>query len=189
MMYQPFLCFLQSNLWFITSTGADDVSNNDLIPHILLQLWNTKIPLFQQSVLKWYQEYMENKLSTTLAKLVAMADDECQVLKPSHQWVEIIDQSIAAMQAAFQTTNGQSLENFKSLAAKTQQHCNMHRPGNPDHYESDNLTTINIGYSLPLKTCQCPDTFMGGFGISAPSVGIMGVGYAPIMMTHTGHPR
>jgi hypothetical protein len=125
-----FLCFLQGNLWFITSTRADDVSNTDLIPHILLQLWNTKIPLFQQSVLKWHQEYMENKLSTTLTKLVAMADDECQLLNHSHQWVETIDQSIAAMQAAFQITNGQSVEIFKSLAADlstlTQQHCNMH---------------------------------------------------------------
>jgi hypothetical protein len=134
-----FLRFLQNNLRLITSTGAEDTSNNDLIPHILLQLRNTKIPLFQQSILKWHREYMENKLSTTPMKLVAMADDECQILKHSHQWVETIDPSIAAMQATLQITHGQSAEVFKSLAAHlstlTQQHRDTSRVGNSDHYD------------------------------------------------------
>lgn len=134
-----FLRFLQDNLRLITSTGAEETSNNDLIPHILLQLRNTKIPLFQQSILKWHREYMENKLSTTPMKLVAMADEECQVLKHSHQWVETIDPSIAAMQAAFQTTTGQSAEIFKSLAAHlstlTQQHQDVPRMGNLDYHD------------------------------------------------------
>ena len=92
-----FLWFLQNNLRLITSTGASDTANNDLIPHILLQLRSTTIPIFQQSVLQWQRNYMENKLALMPSNLVTLADEECQVLKHSSQWVETIDPSVAAM--------------------------------------------------------------------------------------------
>lgn len=75
---QAFLRFIQDNLCLITSTGAEDGMRNDLIPHLLLQLCNTKIPMFQQPVLKWHRKYMENNLKITPLTLVTMADNECQ---------------------------------------------------------------------------------------------------------------
>jgi len=85
------LCFLQNNLYLISSTGATDTSNNDLLPHILNQLGRSKTPLFQQAILKWHCKYMEGKLSLTPMQLVQMADEESQILWHSNQWVETID--------------------------------------------------------------------------------------------------
>ena len=61
------------------------------------QLCMTTIPVFQQSVLKWQQEYFENTLQLTPTSLVIKADQECQVLKHEGQWVEILDPSILAL--------------------------------------------------------------------------------------------
>jgi hypothetical protein len=112
-----FLRFLQNNLRLITSTGASNTDNNDLIPHILLQLRSTTIPIFQQSVLKWQRNYMENKLALTPSTLVTLADEECQVLRHSNQWVETIDPSIAAMQAMLQTNTAGSKQFLQTLSA------------------------------------------------------------------------
>jgi hypothetical protein len=112
-----FLRFLQDNLRLIISTGVADRTHNDLIPHILLQLRSTTIPFFQQSVLKWQRDYMENTLILTPSSLVTLADEECQVLKHSCQWVETIDPSIAAMQAMLQSTKDGSTQFFQTLAA------------------------------------------------------------------------
>jgi hypothetical protein len=114
---QDFLRFLQDNLRLITSTGADTTNHTDLVPHILLQLRTTSIPVFQQSVLQWQREYMENKLNLTPSSLVTMANEECQVLKHANQWVEIIDPSIVAMQALISSNREGSAHLFKSLAA------------------------------------------------------------------------
>jgi hypothetical protein len=57
---QGFLSFLQDNLRLITSAGVDKMDHTDLVPHILLQLRTTTIPVFQQSVLTWQHEYMKN---------------------------------------------------------------------------------------------------------------------------------
>jgi hypothetical protein len=80
---QAYLQFLQNILYLITSTGASDTDHNDLVPQILLQLCQTRIPVFQQSVLKWHRKYMENELKLTPTTLVSMADEECQVLQHS----------------------------------------------------------------------------------------------------------
>jgi hypothetical protein len=140
-----FLRFLQDNLRLITSTGASDTAHNDLIPHILLQLRTTTIPLFQQSVLKWQRNYMENSLTLTPSTLVSMADEECQVLKHSCQWVETIDPSVAAMQAMFQTNKEGSAKFFQTLAAnftelsKKQREFNKSYNNNrDDRYGSNN---------------------------------------------------
>jgi hypothetical protein len=45
---------------------------------------------------------MENSLKVSPMKLVSMADEECQILKHSNQWVETIDPSIVAMNALVQ---------------------------------------------------------------------------------------
>jgi hypothetical protein len=114
---QEFLRFLQDNLRLITSTGEDTTAHTDLVPHILLQLRTTTIPVFQQSVLTWQREYMENKLKLSPSSLVTLADQECQVLKHANQWVETIDPSVAAMQALLQTNKEGSAQIFKTLAA------------------------------------------------------------------------
>jgi hypothetical protein len=114
---QGFLIFLQDNLRLITSAGADKTDHTDLVPHILLQLRMTMIPIFQQSVLTWQREYMENKLKLTPSSLVTLADEECQVLKHANQWVETIDPSIVAMQALFHNNKEGSANIFKSLTA------------------------------------------------------------------------
>jgi hypothetical protein len=114
---QVFLRFLQDNLRLITSAGANKADHTDLVPHILLQLRTTTIPIFQQSVLNWQREYMENKLKLTPSSLVTMADEECQVLKHANQWVETIDLSIVAMQALLHTNKEGSATIFKSLVA------------------------------------------------------------------------
>jgi hypothetical protein len=49
---QVFLRFLNDNLTLITSTGSNANEHKDLIPHILLQLCSTTIPIFQQSILQ-----------------------------------------------------------------------------------------------------------------------------------------
>jgi len=99
-----YLRFLNNNLRVITSTGDAEDAHNDLIPHLFLQLRHTTIPMFQQAVLRWQRKYMENSLKLNPITLVTLADEECQVLKHSSQWVETIDPSVTAMQALFQTT-------------------------------------------------------------------------------------
>jgi hypothetical protein len=97
-----YLRFLQNNLRIITSTGDADTAHNDLLPHIFMKLQNTTIPLFQQKILTWQCNYMENKLKVSPMQLISMADEECQVLKNSNQWVRTIDLSIVAMKALVQ---------------------------------------------------------------------------------------
>lgn len=99
---QKYLRFLQDNLCIITSTGDADTTHHDLLPHIFTQLRNTTIPLFQQHLLTWQRKYMENTFKVSPLQLVSMADEECQILKHSNQWVETIDPSIVAMKALFQ---------------------------------------------------------------------------------------
>jgi len=75
---------------------------NDLLPHIFMQFHHTTIPLFQQKVLQWQRSYMESTLAVSPMTLVTMADEECQILRHSNQWVEMIDPSVVAMKALFQ---------------------------------------------------------------------------------------
>ncbi len=82
---QGFLQFFQDNLWLIALIGDLESAYNDLVPHILLQLHTTEIPIFQQSTLKRHREYMESKLQLTPSNLVMIVDDECQVLRHSNQ--------------------------------------------------------------------------------------------------------
>jgi hypothetical protein len=162
-----FLRFLQDNLRLITSAGHDDEAHNDLIPHILLQLRNTKIPIFQQTILKWHRQYMENKLKLTSNKLVTMADEECQILKHFHQWVETIDPSIVAMQALIQSTSGQSNDILKSLAANlstfTQKGRDHYQQQHQNRYGDSRRNSTNTPdwvYTPPQDLTQ-PRTFNG----------------------------
>jgi hypothetical protein len=125
-----YLQFLQRNLRVITSTGDADTLHNDLLPHIFMQLRSTTIPIFQQKVLEWQQNYMENKLQTSPFKLVKMADDECQILKHSLQWVETIDPSVVVMQAVFQATTQGNTDLFQSIAANLSALTKMQQPYN-----------------------------------------------------------
>lgn len=146
---QEFLRFLKNNLRLNTSTGADTADHIYLIPHILHQLRTTTIPVFQQSMLTWQREYMENKLRLTPSSLDTMADDECQVLKHANQWVETIDPSVVAMQALLHTNKEGSANIFKSLAAnlseivKKQQDMNRDFKNNRDERYRMNWTNQN----------------------------------------------
>jgi hypothetical protein len=102
-----FLQFLQNNLHLISSTGAADTSNNDLIPHILTHLRCSKIPIFQQTILKWHWKYMENKLSLM----------QSQILWHSNQWVETIDPTISAFQAIAQQADPSVSSQLQSFLA------------------------------------------------------------------------
>jgi hypothetical protein len=112
-----YLRFLKDNLKLISSTGAKETEHNYLVPHLLLQLRSTNIPVFQQTILKWQREYFEGTLVLTPTLLATKADQECQILKHASQWVETIDPSVVAMQAMFQTTKNHSGAVFQSLAA------------------------------------------------------------------------
>jgi len=109
-----YLRFLTSNIKLITATGAEDADHNDLIPHLLQQLCSTNIP-FQQTILQWQREYFENKLKLTPPLLLTKADQECQILMHTGQWVETIDPTITAMKATLQATNEKSGELLKLL--------------------------------------------------------------------------
>jgi len=97
-----YLRFLTQNLRLISSTGASADAHKDLIPHLLLQLRSTTIPVFQQTILAWQRNYFEGTLQLTPTTLVTKADQECQVLQHAGQWVETIDPSVVAMQALLQ---------------------------------------------------------------------------------------
>lgn len=112
-----YIRFLTENLRLISSTGATENEHNDLIPHLLLQLRGTTIPIFQQTVLKWQRDYFEGQMTLTPTTLVTKADQECQILKHAGQWVETIDPSVVAMQAMLQKTKQTSGDLLQSLAA------------------------------------------------------------------------
>jgi len=112
-----YLQFLSNTVKLISLTGYQDQEHNDLLPHLLLQLRSTTIPMFQQSVLKWQREYFENTLALTLSSLISKADKECQILWHAGQWVETIDPLVAAMQALLQQTKSKSGDLLQSLAA------------------------------------------------------------------------
>jgi hypothetical protein len=116
-----YLRFLSNNLKLITSTGTADSEHKDLIPHLFLQLRATTIPVFQQSVLKWQRDYLENTLPLTPLSLVLKANQECQILTHSGQWVETIDPSIVVMHALFHQNQTKSGEIFHNLAANFSQ--------------------------------------------------------------------
>lgn len=60
---------------------------------------------------------MENSLKISTMKLVSMADEECQILRHSNQWVETIDPSIVAMKAILQGTTQGTTALLKQLSA------------------------------------------------------------------------
>jgi hypothetical protein len=112
-----YLRFLTENLRLISSTGASEAAHNDLIPHLLLQLRGTSIPMFQQTILKWQREFFKGSLSLTPTKLISDADQECRILQHAGQWVETIDPSVMAMQAQLYSTKTKSGALFQSIAA------------------------------------------------------------------------
>ena len=161
-----FLRSIQDNLRLISSTGDEDSSHNDLLPHIFLQLRATKIPIFQQEVLRWHRQYMEGKMKTTPLKLVQMADEECQILRHSHQWVETIDPSVTALQASLEDRSKQSQNILRQLTA----HLGYYQPrqGHPDiHFsarDSASRRTLDGGsfYDAPANL-HTPKYFEGRY--------------------------
>jgi hypothetical protein len=118
---QAYLHFLTDNLKLISSTEATDTEHKDLLLHLFLQLRTTTIPVFQQSVLKWQRDFLENTLSLTPSTLVSKADQECQMLTHTGQWVETIDPSVVAMQAMFHQSKAKTGDVFTNLAANFSQ--------------------------------------------------------------------
>ncbi len=69
------------------------------------------------------------------SQLVKLADDECQILKHSMQWVETIDPSVVAMQALFHNTNQGNNDLFKTLAANLSTLTKMHQISSYDKHQ------------------------------------------------------
>jgi hypothetical protein len=77
--------------------------------------------VFQQSVLKWQRDYLENQLPLTPSSLALKANQECQILTHAGQWVETIDPSIIAMLALLHHNKTKTGEIFQNLAANFSQ--------------------------------------------------------------------
>ena len=130
-----YLRLLQDNLSIITATGDADNINNDFLPHIFMQLHLTTIPLFQQRVLTWQPKYMENSLQLMAMTLITMADEECQILKHSKQWVETIDPTIVAMKELLQGTENDSKALYEQLMAHLTKLVNTAKEDNKHRYQ------------------------------------------------------
>lgn len=163
--------------------GNIDAENNDLIPHILLQLQCTKIPLFQQAILHWHRQYMEGKLQLTLLKLIQMADEESQILKHSQQWVEKIGPSITALQAQLEEKSQTSLDVIKHITAHLGfTPSSRAPPGNhyySPHYNKNRCLTEEVFMMFPSTFLRL-DITKADIGIFAQSAAKMGNGYARI---------
>jgi hypothetical protein len=101
--------------------------------------------VFQQSVLKWQREYLENKLTLTPSNLVLQADQECQILTHAGQWVETIDPSIVAMQGLIHQNKTKSNDIFQALAANfsqiTQRQKDLVSSFRPSHWSNHSNQT------------------------------------------------
>jgi hypothetical protein len=151
--------------------------HTDLVPHILIQLRTTTIPVFQQLVLTRQREYMENKLKFNPSSLATLADQECQVLKHANQWLEMIDLSVAAMQ-------------FKQIKTRPWLQISLKLPKSNKTSTKISISTamkasakivliqtiILTGFSHPHKTCLKPDISMDGPGTFVLSVDEMADG-------------
>jgi hypothetical protein len=144
-----YLHFLKKNLCVITSMGDADNLHNDLLAHIFMQLRLTTIPIFQQKVLEWQRSYMENTLQTSPTQLVKLADEECQILKHSQQWVETIDPSVIAMQALLQSTNQGNSSLFQSLEANLSALTKMHQNSSRDKCTDQSILQIANFIMIP----------------------------------------
>jgi hypothetical protein len=178
-----FLRALQDDLGLISSMGNIDAENNDLIPHILLQLQCTKIPLFQQAILHWHRQYMEGKLQLTPLKLIQMADEESQILKHSQQWVEKIGPSITALQAQLEEKSQTSLDVIKHITAHLGfTPSSRAPPGNhyySPHYNKNRCLTEEVFMMFPSTFLRL-DITKADIGIFAQNAAKMGNGYARI---------
>jgi hypothetical protein len=109
---------------------------------------------------------MEGKMKTIPLKLVQMADEECQILRHSHQWVETIDPSVTALQASLEDRSKHSQNILWKLTA----HLGYHQPrqGHPNiHFsarDSTNCRTLDGGsfYDAPANL-HTPKYFEGRY--------------------------
>jgi hypothetical protein len=94
------------------------------------------------------------------SKLVRLADEECQILKHSLQWVETIDPSVLGLQALFQSTNQGNSSLFETLAAnlssltKMQQHS-----GRDKRSDMDASSDRHFHYDTPAWVYDIPDDY------------------------------
>jgi hypothetical protein len=81
-----------------------------------------------------------NSLQISPSKLVTMADEECQILKHSHQWVETINPSIVVMKEILQGTVQGVQMLFDQLSANLTKLTKMHQASsnsNQDNYRDN----------------------------------------------------
>jgi len=87
-----------------------------------------------------------------------LADEECQILKHSQQWVETIDPSVIAMQALFQSTNQGHSSLFESLAANLSTLTKLHQSSGRDKRgESDSSLDRRFHYDTPDWVYNLPE--------------------------------
>ncbi len=78
---------------------------------------------------------MESTLHLTPKPLLHTADEECQILCHSHQWVDMIDRTVSALQAALTTNMAQSNELFQKIAAPFSLTAPNHRANGKYHQD------------------------------------------------------
>jgi hypothetical protein len=114
----PLYC---SNGPLLLHTMCQHIHHNHLTFIKTIKNKNSTIPVFQQSVLKWQRDYLENQLPLTPSSLALKANQECQILTHAGQWVETIDPSIIAMLALLHHNKTKTGEIFQNLAANFSQ--------------------------------------------------------------------
>jgi len=117
--------------------------------------------------LHWHRKYMEGKLSLTPLKVIQMADEECQILKHSNQWVETIDPSITAFQASLEEKIRTSQDILQNLTVHLGYDSSSHLGHPPMHYshrDTMNRCTLDGGsfYDAP-EDLQKPRYYNGHY--------------------------
>jgi hypothetical protein len=107
---------------------------------------------------------MESTIPITPSTLVSMADEECQVLKHSSQWVETIDPSVAAMQAMIQADKEGSAKFFQTLATNFTELSNKQRDNRDirmQHYDRNRMNNNPDWIFTPPTDLSEARTFRG----------------------------
>jgi hypothetical protein len=116
---------------------------------------------------------MEGKMKTIPLKLVQMADEECQILRHSHQWVKTIDPSVTALQASLedrskhsQTSCGSLLHTLDTINQDRDTQTSIFQPG--IQLTVAPLTAVVSMTLLPIFTLR--NILKGAIGIFVPNV-------------------
>lgn len=135
---------------------------------------------------------MENSLKLSPTLLITMADNECQILKHSNQWVETIDPSVVAMQANLHNKKTDTTSLLETVVANltklTTPPINGTRGGHPYSGSNDGgrryqYDSPDYGYMTLQERVPSNEHTEGESGVFAQNAGEMVNGSVPILMT------